>query len=64
MNKNNTKILFVINKLSRGGAEGVFIKEAEELSNLGYICEIYTLYPSNFKNLYASRGFFIPTLFV
>ena len=58
MNKNNTKILFVINKLSRGGAEGVFIKEAEELSNLGYICEIYTLYPSNFKNHYDTKGYF------
>lgn len=51
------KILFLINNLSRGGAEGVFAAEAEALSRLGYDTEIYELYPNNFKNIYDWSGY-------
>ena len=51
------KILFLINNLSRGGAEGVFAAEAEALSRLGYDAQIFELYPYNFKNIYDWRGY-------
>ena len=55
---NQVKILFLINSLSVGGAEGVFMREKEELSLLRYQTEVYTLYPDNFKNLYDLKGYF------
>lgn len=51
------KILFIINNLSVGGAEGVFINESKALVNLGFDVEVYTLYPKNFKNLYDLGGY-------
>ncbi len=51
------KILFLINNLGVGGAEGVFKRDAEALANLGFQTEIYFLYPNNFKNLYDIRGY-------
>lgn len=51
------KILFLINNLSQGGAEGVFKADCEALLRLGHQAEIWELYPSNFKNLYDLRGY-------
>lgn len=57
MNIKDKKILFLINNLSRGGAEGVFASDIKVLNSLGYHVEAYLLYPDNFKNLYDIRGY-------
>lgn len=57
MQTSKKHILFLINNLSRGGAEGVFANEAKALNDLGYQTEIYLLYPDNFKNLYDIKAY-------
>lgn len=44
MNKKDAHILFLINSLSHGGAENVFINDINALSKLGFKCSIAFLY--------------------
>lgn len=57
INKKDINILFLINSVSNGGAEGVFMNEVKALVSLGYQTEISTLYPDKFKNLYDFNGY-------
>ncbi|MEK7642711.1 MAG: glycosyltransferase [Patescibacteria group bacterium] len=56
-NNSQTKILFLINNLGVGGAEGVFLREAEALQGLGFETQIFALYPNNFRNIYDWKGY-------
>lgn len=49
------KILFVINNISSGGAEEVFVKEINALTERGYDCSIALIYSSASKVSLVSR---------